>query len=66
MPIELDTDGIYVCTDVQNATVTLLLPRSLRISLFELRLDNPDPSSTDAAEFKLLREEMEEHVFDLG
>jgi len=65
MPLELNTEGIYVCTDAQNSKVTLLLPKSLQVEIFELRLDDPDPESTDAAEFKLLREVMEEHAFDL-
>jgi hypothetical protein len=65
MPLELNTEGIYVCTDAQNGKVTLLLPKSLQAEIFELRLDDPDPESTDAAEFKLLREVMEEHGFDL-
>jgi hypothetical protein len=65
MPLELNTEGIYVCTDAQNAKVTLLLPKSLQVEIFELRLDDPDPESTDAAEFKLLREVMEEHGFDV-
>lgn len=65
MPLELNTEGIYVCTDAQNAKVTLLLPKTLRVEVFELRLDNPDPESTDAAEYKLLREVMKEHAFDL-
>ena len=65
MPLELNTEGIYVCTDAQNAKVTLLLPKSLQVEIFELRLDDPDPESTDAAEFKLLREVMEEYPFDL-
>ena len=65
MPLELNTEGIYVCTDAQNAKVTLLLPKSLQVEIFELRLDDRDHESTDAAEFKLLREVMEEHGFDL-
>lgn len=55
----------YLCTDVTNGTVHLLLPKTLNFEVVELRLDDPDPSRTDAAEFKLLREEMEEHTCDL-
>lgn len=61
----LDTNAIYLCTDARNGTVYLLLPKTLNFEVMELRLDDPDPSSTDAAEFKLLREEMNEHRCDL-
>jgi len=63
--MHLDTNRIYLCTDVTNGAVHLLLPKTLNFEVFELRLDDPDPSRTDAAEFKLLREEMNEHDFDL-
>ena len=61
----LNTNRIYICTDVTNGAVHLLLPKTLNFEAFELRLDDPDPSRTDAAEFKLLREEMTEHSFEL-
>ena len=64
-PMHLDTNRIYICTDVTNGAVHLLLPKTLNFEVVELRLDDPDPSRTDAAEFKLLREEMTEHDFDL-
>jgi hypothetical protein len=63
--MHLDTNRIYICTDVTNGAVHLLLPKTLNFEVVELRLDDPDPSRTDAAEFKLLREEMTEHGFDL-
>lgn len=63
--MHLDTNRIYLCTNVTNGTVHLLLPKTLNFEVVELRLDDPDPSRTDAAEFKLLREEMTEHDFDL-
>ena len=63
--MHLDTNRIYICTDVTNGAVHLLLPKTLNFEVVELRLDDPDPSRTDAAEFKLLREEMNEHGFDL-
>ena len=63
--MHLDTNRIYLCTDVTNGAVNLLLPKTLNFEVVELRLDDPDPSRTDAAEFKLLREEMTEHGFDL-
>jgi hypothetical protein len=63
--MHLDTNRIYLCTDVTNGAVHLLLPKTLNFEVVELRLDDPDPSRTDAAEFKLLREEMEQHDFDL-
>ena len=64
-PMQLNTNCIYLCTNVTNGTVHLLLPKTLNFEVFELRLDDPDPSRTDAAEFKLLREEMTEHDFAL-
>ena len=63
--MNLDTNRISLCTNTTNAVVHLLLPKTLNFEVIELRLDNPDPSSTDAAEFKLLREEMNKHGFDL-
>lgn len=65
LTMHLDTNRIYICTDVTNGAVHLLLPKTLNFEVVELRLDDPDPSRTDAAEFKLLREEMTEHGFDL-
>ena len=62
--MQLDTNCIYFCTDGTNGAVHLLLPKTLKIEMVELRLDKRDPQSTDAAEFKLLREEMTEHRFD--
>ena len=64
--MNLNTNHIYLCTNVTNGTVHLLLPKTLNFEVFELRLDDPDSSRTDAAEFKLLREEMNEHDFDLS
>jgi hypothetical protein len=63
--MHLNTNRIYICTDVTNGAVHLLLPKTLNFEVFELRLDDPDPASTDAAVFRLLREEMTEHSFDL-
>jgi hypothetical protein len=66
MPIELDDAGcIYAATDMANGEVRLLVPRHLKLAVIELRLDDPDPESTDAAEHKLLRETMDEHVLTL-
>ncbi len=47
--MHLDTNRIYLCTDATNAAVHLLLPKTLNFEVIELRLDNPDPSSTEAA-----------------
>ncbi len=66
MPIELDTACIYVGVDAANAEVKLLLPRDIGRNVIELRLDDRDPESTDAAEYRLLQAAMDEHVFDLG
>ncbi|OHD23026.1 MAG: hypothetical protein A2Y38_23315 [Spirochaetes bacterium GWB1_59_5] len=71
--MQLDTENtIYVCTDRDNAEVKLLLPKRLtawmkenKMDLSELNLSDPSPESTDAAEYKLLAEEMEEHRFDV-
>ena len=64
----LDTEStIYVCTDRNNAEVRLLIPTKLLkgIEVVELNLSNPDPDSTDAAEHKLLAEEMAEIRFEV-
>lgn len=66
--MHLDTTRtLYVCIDSANGTLKLLLPRHLlsQLDVEELRLDNPDPASTDAAEARLLEAEMEELRFDL-
>jgi len=63
--MHLDTNRIYLATDTTNEAVHLLLPKTLNFEVIELRLDDPDPQSTDAAEFRLLREEMNEHRVDL-
>lgn len=67
----LETENlIYVCTDRENAEVKLLLPHRLiawmkqnNMEISELNLSNPDPESTDAAEYKLLEPEMAEFQF---
>jgi hypothetical protein len=61
----LNTDCIYVCTDATNGSLHILTPRNLTLEVLDLRIDNPDHESTDAAEYKLLRQEMDEHDFDL-
>ena len=56
--MELDTTKtIYVGTDATNGTVHVLIPAALAATfdVAHLRLDDRDPSSTDAAEFKLLQ-----------
>lgn len=65
-------DLIYVCADSSNAEVKILFPKRLLewmsqngIDIAELDLSNPDPESTDAAEYKLLAGEMEEFRFDV-
>ncbi len=63
--MELETIAIYVCVDGRNGEAHLLLPKSLKLPVFELRIDNKDPQSTDAAEYRLLRDEMEEFGFEL-
>jgi hypothetical protein len=60
-----DTRCIYAAMDMANGEVRLLVPRHLNLAVIELRLDDPDPESTDAAEHKLLRETMDEHVLTL-
>lgn len=62
----LDTENtIYFCADRTNAEVKVLLPKSLKLEIIELRLDDPDPESTDDAEYKLLAEEMTELTFEV-
>lgn len=62
----LDTEKtIYVGIDRTNAYLKILLPKGCKLDLMELRLDDPHPESTDAAEFRLLVEEMEDFQFEL-
>ena len=61
----LNTDCIYVCFDVYGGSLHVLTPRNLNLEVNELRIDDPDAESTDAAEFKLLSQEMAGHRFDL-
>jgi hypothetical protein len=63
----LPIDNLLVGIDRTNNTVTLLVPNDELLSgVIEYRLDDPDPSSTDAAEFQLCSEHMTEHRFDLS
>ena len=62
----LDTEStIYVGTDATNGSVHVLMPRKSKLNLVHLRLDDPDPESTDAAEYKLLEQEMDESRIEL-
>lgn len=62
----LDTQKtIYVGIDSSSGDIKLLVPRDFNLEIIELRLDDRDPQSTDAAEHKLLAAEMDEHAFDL-
>ena len=64
--MQLDTKHtIYVGTDATNGTVHILTPRHLTEEVVHLRLDDRDPESTDAAEFKLLEQEMTASRIDL-
>ena len=64
--MELDTQStIYVGTDATNGTVHVLMPRKSTMQLVELRLDDRDPDSTDAAEFRLLETQMDETRIEL-
>lgn len=64
--MQLDHENtIYVCLDGENGDVKLLVPRNFKLEIMELKLDDPDPDSTDAAEYHLLKTEMDEHRFDL-
>lgn len=62
--MQLDTKNtIYLGLDGTNGEVRLLVPRDLEqrgLKIQELKLDDPDPASTDAAEYKLLETEMDE------
>ncbi len=65
----LDTKNtIYIGLDGTNAEVKILVPRNLPATIndvVELRLDDRNPESTDAAEYKLAETEMTEHRFEL-
>lgn len=71
--MELDTlKTIYFCKDSDNAEVRLLLPPAISqlleekgIDFVELNLSDPDPESTDAAEYRLLAPNMREFQFDV-
>lgn len=47
--MHLETNAIYVCVDGRNGEAHLLIPKDLKLPVFELRIDNMDPQSTDAA-----------------
>jgi len=65
----LDTNNtIYVCTDGENGEVKILLPRGCKMEVQELKLDERDPNSArgnDKHEYHLLKEEMDEHTFEI-
>ena len=63
--MQLETNAVYVCVDGRNGEARLLLPQTLKLPVFELRIDDMDPQSTDAAEYRLLKDEMEEFEFEL-
>jgi hypothetical protein len=63
--MELRTDCIYLCSDNTNGVTYLLLPKDCQLDIVDLRLDDPDSRCTDRAEFTLLREEMQEHRYDI-
>lgn len=50
---------IYVCIDRTNGDLKVLTPRGLKLSVVEMRVDDPDPENTDAAEAKLLETDMD-------
>lgn len=63
--MHLDTEKtIYLAVDSQNGQVTLLTPKEFPFEIIELRVSDPNPDSTDAAEFKLLESEMIDYRFD--
>lgn len=62
----LDTENtVYVCIDSSNGSVKILTPRNLKLTVIELRVDDRDPESTDAAEAKLLETDMDTETIDL-
>lgn len=62
----LDTQNtIYIGLDGTNAEVKVLVPKGCKIEIVELKLDDRDPESTDAAEFKLLEQEMDETTYEV-
>lgn len=66
--MKLDTKNtIYIGLDGANAEVKVLTPKlpATINEVVELKLDDRDPESTDAAEFKLLEAEMDQTTYDL-
>jgi len=64
--MNLDTENtVYVCIDSSNGSVKILTPRKLKLAVIELRVDDRDPESTDAAEAKLLETDMDTETIDL-
>jgi hypothetical protein len=63
--VQLETNAVYICVDGRNGEAHLLIPKTLKLPVFELHIDNMDPQSTDAAEYRLLKDEMEELTFEL-
>ncbi len=63
--MQLETNAVYVCVDGRNGEAHVLIPKNLKLPIFELRIDDKDPQSTDAAEYRLLKDEMEELTFEL-
>jgi hypothetical protein len=64
--MQLDTENtLYVGTDVTNGQVHVLIPRQSKLKLVHLRLDDPDPESTDAAEYQLLEKDMVQSTIEL-
>ncbi len=62
----IDTEStIYVCKDRVNGEVKLLVPRGTKLDIVELDIADPDPESTDAAEYKLAASEMDEHTIEI-
>jgi hypothetical protein len=62
----LDTKTtIYLGIDRQNDALHVLIPKDFKFDIIELYLSDPDPDCTDAAEFKLLAEEMNGFRFDI-
>jgi len=56
---------IYIGLDGTNGEVKVLIPRKFKADIVELKLDDRNPESTDAAEFRMLESEMDCTTYQL-
>ena len=64
--MQLDTrHTIYVGTDTVNGTIQVLVPRNQNLHVAHLQIDDPSPDNTDAAEYRLLEQAMDNTRIDI-